>query len=176
MERRERGTGTTRRQFFQQVLAWIGGLISLGIGAPLLGFGVLPALKEEESGWARLGPVELFPTGEPTLVPMTSVSPKPWPEEPVKHAVYVLKKGETEFVVYDIRCTHGGCPVRWVKPVQKFFSPCHGGVFDVDGRVLAGPPPRPLDRYEVKIEDGVLYVGKLYRVDRDLKRMTRYYA
>jgi len=49
-------------------------------------------------------------------------------------------------------------------------------VFDLDGRVLGGPPPRPLDRYEVKIEDGVLYVGKLYRVDRDLKRMTGYYA
>jgi len=164
--------GIERRQFFNRVLAWTGGAIGVGAGAPLLGFGVLPALKEEALEWARLGPVEMFVTGEPKLVPFTHVIPKPWPEEPVKHAVYVLKKSETEFVVYDIRCTHVGCPVNWSPQAKRFFSPCHGGMFDIDGRVLAGPPPRPLDRYEVKVENGILYAGRLYRVDEDLRRMA----
>ncbi len=161
--------GMERRRFFSRVLAWTGGTIAAGVGAPLLGFGVLPALKEEALEWGRLGPVELFVTGEPTLVPFTHVLPKPWPEEPVKHAVYVLKKGEDEFVVYDIRCTHVGCPVHWNAQVRRFFSPCHGGMFDIDGRVLAGPPPRPLDWYQVKVESGILYGGRLYRVDASLR-------
>ncbi|MBI4736509.1 MAG: hypothetical protein HY766_10735, partial [candidate division NC10 bacterium] len=65
--------GGSRRQFFNRILAGIGGIIGLGAGAPLAGFGILPALKEEALEWARLGPVEMFVTGEPKLVPFTHV-------------------------------------------------------------------------------------------------------
>lgn len=164
--------GTTRRQFFSRIMAGIGSLIGVSLGIPLAGFGVLPALKEEETEWARLGPVEMFVTGQPKLVPLAYKATKPWPDEPVRQAVYVLKKGENDFVVYHIHCTHVGCPVHWNDKAQRFFSPCHGGVFDIDGRVLTGPPPRPLDRYEAKVQEGVLYAGRLYRVDKDLRRVT----
>ena len=162
--------GGSRRQFFNRILTGVGGVIGVGVGVPLAGFGILPALEEEALEWARLGPVEMFVTGEPKLVPFTHVVPKPWPEEPVRHAVYVLKRAETDFAVYDIRCTHVGCPVNWNPQAKRFFSPCHGGVFDIEGRVQAGPPPRPLDRYEVKIENDILYAGRLYRVDESLRR------
>lgn len=164
--------GASRRQFVSRLLAGVGGVIGVGVGAPVAGFGILPALKEEALEWARLGPVEMFVTGEPKLVPFTHVVPRPWPEEPVKHAVYVLKRAESDFLVYDIRCTHVGCPINWNPQAKRFFSPCHGGAFDIEGRVQAGPPSRPLDRYEVNVENGILYASRLYRVDENLRRVT----
>jgi len=61
-------------------------------------------------------------------------------------------------------CTHLGCIVHWDKTTQHFACPCHGGVYDRTGNVISGPPPRPLDHYEVKVENGVVEAGPRYRV------------
>jgi menaquinol-cytochrome c reductase iron-sulfur subunit len=44
-----------------------------------------------------------------------------------------------------------GCPVRWLPDAELFMCPCHGGVYYTDGTVAAGPPPKPLVRYEVRV-------------------------
>ncbi|MCC7439915.1 MAG: Rieske (2Fe-2S) protein [Armatimonadetes bacterium] len=49
-----------------------------------------------------------------------------------------------------LRCTHTGCPVHWVDASREFHCACHGGRFDAEGRVIAGPPPRPLQRLRVE--------------------------
>ena len=61
-------------------------------------------------------------------------------------------------VVYNSRCTHLGCTVHWDDTKQIFLCACHGGAFDLNGNVKAGPPPRPLDQYVYKVEEGDLYV------------------
>jgi Rieske Fe-S protein len=48
---------------------------------------------------------------------------------------------------------------------QQFFCPCHNGVYDKQGNVVSGPPPRPLDRYELKVDGEQIFMGKLYRVE-----------
>ena len=55
-------------------------------------------------------------------------------------------------------CTHLGCIVRWQRSRKLFFCPCHGGRFDVEGRVLGGPAPRPLARLEVEELPGSIIV------------------
>jgi Rieske Fe-S protein len=55
-------------------------------------------------------------------------------------------------------CTHLGCRIRWIADEGKFYCPCHNGIFDRDGTVLSGPPPRPLDRFEVKVENDTLSI------------------
>jgi Rieske Fe-S protein len=50
--------------------------------------------------------------------------------------------------------------VRWIAEQDRFFCPCHNGVFDKSGNVVSGPPPRALDRFETKIEDGVLFIRR----------------
>ena len=55
-------------------------------------------------------------------------------------------------------CPHLGCIVRWDGQSGRFRCACHGGNFDRDGSVLAGPPPRPLDRYAFRVESGRLFV------------------
>ena len=66
-------------------------------------------------------------------------------------------------------CAHLGCPVRWLVNTEgegEFLCPCHGGIYDINGGWVGGPPPRGMYRYtEVKIEeDGKLYVKHEYNV------------
>ena len=161
-----------RRSFFRALVTSIGTAIAAILGAPLVGFFALPAFKKPEPLWKDCGRVDDFTIGETRLVPLKPLALREWPEDWGTEAAWVARTGEQNFVVYNVHCTHVGCPVTWSPQARRFFSPCHGGVFDADGRVLAGPPPRPLDRYEVKIENGRLLAGPIYQVDNQLARLT----
>lgn len=56
-------------------------------------------------------------------------------------------------------CTHLGCLVNWDNNKKEFLCPCHGGKFDINGAVIAGPPPKPLTRLPLEIKDGKVYLG-----------------
>jgi Rieske Fe-S protein len=111
------------------------------------------------------GEPDLATQGVPLLTSfVVSATDAYLPAAPQHFPVYVINHGGERFTVFDIRCTHLGCPVSWDDKTEKFYSPCHGGMFDIEGNVLAGPPPRPLDRYTSRVQDGVLWAGQLYRV------------
>ncbi len=57
-------------------------------------------------------------------------------------------------VALSTTCSHLGCGVAWSAARKAFLCPCHGGVYAEDGRVLAGPPPRPLARIPVAVAGG----------------------
>jgi cytochrome b6-f complex iron-sulfur subunit len=63
--------------------------------------------------------------------------------------VLVLSLGGGRFKAFSAICTHLGCVVKWDPASRKILCPCHAGVFGPDGKVLGGPPPRPLPEYEV---------------------------
>lgn len=50
-------------------------------------------------------------------------------------------------------CTHLGCKAYYEPDNDRFFCPCHNGVFDLNGNVVAGPPPSPLEGYEVQVDE-----------------------
>jgi len=56
-------------------------------------------------------------------------------------------------------CSHLGCLVNWHRKKGQFLCPCHGGKYDIEGNVIAGPPPRPLTRLPMKLDKGKLYLG-----------------
>lgn len=62
------------------------------------------------------------------------------------------------------RCTHLGCPVRFVEPSAVFICPCHGGSFDVQGRKKVGPPVRGLDRFYTVVREGEVRIGPQYSI------------
>jgi cytochrome b6-f complex iron-sulfur subunit len=62
-------------------------------------------------------------------------------------------------VVFSAICSHLGCLVSYHKEKQEFICPCHGGKYDLTGRNIFGPPPAPLTRFPLRIEDGMLLVG-----------------
>ena len=65
----------------------------------------------------------------------------------------VLVNTEHGLKALSTACTHLGCKVYWEPEQGQFYCPCHEGFFDVNGNVVSGPPPRPLDSYEVKLDE-----------------------
>ncbi len=153
--------------------------MAAALGIPAAAAIVSPAFRKETSQWspvgnlAKPGPGEadLTKTNEPILTHFTSlVSDAYMNAAPQDVSIYVVNKGNGQFTIFDDRCTHLGCPFSWKDADKKFYCPCHGGVFDIDGRVLGGPPPRPLDRYDYRIENDILMAGPLYKVNDQLQR------
>ena len=62
-------------------------------------------------------------------------------------------------VVFSAICSHLGCLVSYHKEKQEFVCPCHGGKYDLTGRNIFGPPPAPLTRFPLRMQDGMLLVG-----------------
>lgn len=70
----------------------------------------------------------------------------------------ILVRTPEKFKAFSAICTHLGCIVDWDGPKKEIVCPCHAGLFDLDGRVVSGPPPRPLPTYNVKVSDGRIFV------------------
>lgn len=161
-----------RRNFFRGLVTGIAAAIAAILGGPLAAFFALPAFRKPDGAWKECGPLENFEVGEITLVPLKPLTRREWPDDWGTESAWVYRVSDQEFIIYSVHCTHVGCPVTWSPQARRFFSPCHGGAFDAEGRVLAGPPPRPLDRYEVRIEDGILFAGRVYSVSDQLIRLS----
>jgi Rieske Fe-S protein len=67
-----------------------------------------------------------------------------------------------DFIALSSTCPHLGCQVRWEEQNNRFFCPCHSGVFDLSGVAISGPPAeagQTLGRYELKVENGILHIA-----------------
>ena len=67
-----------------------------------------------------------------------------------------------DFIALSSTCPHLGCQVRWEEQNNRFFCPCHNGVFDPSGKATGGPPGEAgqfLPRYELKVENGTLHIA-----------------
>ena len=134
-------------------------LIGLGLGIPAIAYIIGPALKKEESqDWIRLGSTSKVELGLPTLFKTKIQRQTGWIVNEKEISVYVRTENGREFVAMSNICTHLGCRIRWIADREEFFCPCHNGVFDKDGRIVSGPVPRPLDRFDTKVEDGQLFI------------------
>jgi menaquinol-cytochrome c reductase iron-sulfur subunit len=149
-----------RRDFLGIATGAIGGLIAAVIAIPAISYIVGPALQESTSEeWIPLGSTSKVELGTPTLFKARIERQTGWIVNETELTVYVLTEDGRDYVAMSNTCTHLGCRVRWIADQQQFFCPCHNAAFDKDGEVLNGPPPRPLDRYEVKVEGDQLYIS-----------------
>lgn len=155
-----RNTQLSRRNFIKATLAGIGGLIGALVGIPSLAYLLSPAHQagaEEEAGIA-LGALENYPIGIPTRFDFTRTQVNGWERTSVNYGLYVVRQSESDVRVFSDICTHLGCRVTWHPDLQHYVSPCHDGHFDLLGKNISGPPPRPLDEFVTKIENGNLFV------------------
>jgi menaquinol-cytochrome c reductase iron-sulfur subunit len=149
-----------RRDFMRAAIVAIGGVIGAAIGLPAIPYVMGPALQADKEEWIRLGTTNKVELDAPTLFKTSIQTQTGWIEAEQEFSVYVSTENGQDFVAMSNICTHLGCRVRWIAEDQGFFCPCHNGVFARDGSVQAGPPPRPLDRFDTKVEDSILYVKR----------------
>jgi cytochrome b6-f complex iron-sulfur subunit len=136
---------TSRRRFLSQAVMGFG--LLFGMGTLMLRFVqfLVPIPRDKQYEMVLIGTASQLARGE--AVPMDLSGQK----------IAVLQT-EEGVVAFSRRCTDLGCLVSWNRERQQFVCPCHQGVFDKTGRNIAGPPPRPLDRFEVIKRGEQLYV------------------
>ena len=138
----------SRRDFAKVVTAFLGSLMGAIMGIPFVGYIISPAVKGQElDDWVSAGLLENYPVGIPTLFTFTRTKVNGWERTTNSYGVYVLRKADNSVSVLSNVCTHLSCRVTWKEETQSYDCPCHDARFTIDGEVISGPPPRPLDQY-----------------------------
>jgi Rieske Fe-S protein len=150
----------SRRDFITMVTAGVGAFITAAVGLPAIAYLIEPALQSGSSkdAWVPLGKLDSFEVGKPALATFTRSKVNGWEKSVNSYGAFVLRKSETEVVVLSNVCTHLSCRVNWESDKQQYVCPCHDAHFNIDGKVVAGPPPRPLDVYQTKVDNGILSI------------------
>ena len=176
------GETVTRRRLMEGGALAVGGVATMAFGLPALGFALGPVFKDTvPEQWQDVGAVSDF---NPTTYVPRVININPAIGETGKSTVYVRKATPKDvspsdrdqhikplpFVAISTRCAHLGCPVRYIQASQKFVCPCHGGIYDVQGKVIGGPPVRPLDRFYTRVIAGRVQVGDRFSLDSHLRR------
>jgi quinol---cytochrome c reductase iron-sulfur subunit, bacillus type len=147
-----------RRRF----LALLFGLLSTAIVAvlaiPLGVLGIAPVLKRPKRQWLELGDISQIEIGKPTRFSYRYHHFDGYLDYFVRGTAYVVTRDRQQFTVFNNVCTHAGCGVRWEEGKKGFYCPCHNGLFDINGKVVSGPPPRPLDRFAYKVDGGKILI------------------
>jgi Rieske Fe-S protein len=172
------GETVTRRRLMEGTALAAGGIATMAFALPGLGFALGPLFEETvPDSWQDLGAEDDFSVN--AYVPRV-MNIDPEIGDAGKTTVYIRKwdpdvdtapgASEQPYVAISTRCAHLGCPVRYIQASQKFVCPCHGGVYDSQGKVEGGPPVRPLDRHETRVVSGRVEIGQRFSLNSQLER------
>jgi Rieske Fe-S protein len=123
------------------------------IGAAFAGLAAAvaaPKKQGESSRWrTAVGPGQA-PSSFPHTAVLTERHEDGWYQTRRQTVVFIDKQGD-QLTAMSATCSHLGCHVKWEASANHFKCPCHGGVYDRTGNVVSGPPPRPLDKLQVRV-------------------------
>lgn len=148
----------SRRAFLVKLSLGMGSLAAAAISVPVIAAVLSPFFKKTTQTWRNVGKPDDFKIGTTNLVEFENPDPKAWAGITAHSAAWLRRNGEQEFVAFSINCTHMGCPVRWMPGAQLFMCPCHGGVYYKDGSKASGPPPKGLQKYQVRVSNGQVQI------------------
>ena len=149
----------SRREFVSIVTAAAGTVMGAVIGIPAIGYLIAPALqKVSADAWIPVGPLANFQVGIPTLFNFNRTTVNGWVQTVNSYGVFILKQQDGSVLAISNKCTHLSCRVNWYPENAAYVCPCHDAWFASDGAIIKGPQPRPLDRYETKVEENNLFI------------------
>jgi quinol---cytochrome c reductase iron-sulfur subunit, bacillus type len=149
---------STRRGFLKLATGTITFFMGLVIGIPIIGTVVGPVFRTKKPYWAKVAELNSLPVGKPVKLTFASQTVSAYIRETILHDVWAIKHPTSEITVLSPICPHLGCEYNWNPQSSHFECPCHGSVFALDGKVLGGPAPRPLDTLPTKVDGGNLFV------------------
>ena len=141
----------SRRKFFMKLSLGVAGLGAAAVAVPVVSALLAPLLEQPEQKWRTVGKLDDFPVGATKLVTFIDADPKPYAGTTANSGAWLRRDAQNHFIAFAVNCTHLGCPVRWENEAHLFMCPCHGGVYYEDGSVAAGPPPKSLTKYQVRV-------------------------
>jgi quinol---cytochrome c reductase iron-sulfur subunit, bacillus type len=173
------GETVTRRRFMEGTALAVGGIATAAFGLPALGFALGPIFEDTHPEvWQDVGPERDF---NPATYIQRVINIDAAVGEAGRTTVYVrrfdpsrdsARNKDLPYVVLSTRCAHLGCPVRYYASAGRFVCPCHGGIYDFQGKVSGGPPVRPLDRFYTRVRAGRVEVGDRFSVNSHLERFA----
>ncbi|MBC8322820.1 MAG: ubiquinol-cytochrome c reductase iron-sulfur subunit [Candidatus Marinimicrobia bacterium] len=141
-------TKQSRRTFLDWLLrggltAWFASIIY-----PVFKYMIPPDAPELNISQIEAGTLSDFPKGSSKIIRMG------------RTPVIVLRKKKGDFKALEATCTHLDCTVQFKTDTEQIWCACHNGFYDVEGRNISGPPPRPLGQFNVTLKDDKVIITK----------------
>jgi len=149
-----------RRGFLKVGIGILNGFIALLLAVPGLGYLLTPVLSKDSETWIALGPLDKFKHVRPQKAGFKYVTASGYTQREKSSFVWVVHDAaeKNAVTVFSPVCSHTGCNVAWQSKEEMFVCPCHGGRYAMSGDVISGPPPRPLKKIPIKVENGRLFI------------------
>jgi len=138
-------------------VALVGAAAAVTLGGIATITAVAPETKESTARWLPVAKVSELPPGQVTTVMLNYAVQRGIYTDQISTPVLVSRI-TNDIACYKTACPHLGCTVHWDGRSDQFRCACHGGAFDRAGSVIAGPPPRGMDRYDSKVDGDQLMV------------------
>jgi Rieske Fe-S protein len=138
----------SRRSFITSILTLGAAGLSASIIYPIIKYLIPPKQTEVEVTSVMAGNVKDIENNSYKIVRFGN---KP---------VILIRTEEGNFKALSAQCTHLDCTVQYKKSEGVIWCACHNGKYDLNGRNISGPPPRPLEPYLVNIKGGQVFISK----------------
>jgi menaquinol-cytochrome c reductase iron-sulfur subunit len=153
----------TRRRFYVTFVYGLWAVITGMLSIPALVYLFFPPKAKKSAEWVDVADLSTIRPDSPEEIIFRRSRVDGWKIMSEKATAWVVKTADNKVIAFAPQCTHLGCAYHWDAANKNFLCPCHTSTFAMDGHVLGGPAPRPLDRYAVKIDGNKLQIGPLQR-------------
>ncbi|MCL5025940.1 MAG: Rieske (2Fe-2S) protein [Chloroflexi bacterium] len=158
-----RSSDYSRREFLYQAGVFtVGGVVSLLLGIPLLGFVLSALTKYSSEQWVQVCTLDQINWDTPIefkVVFKGENAPQSYQDI---QGVFVIRQ-DSNILAFTNVCTHMTCSVRWLDWRQQILCPCHGGMYDRWGNLMGGPPPKSLPRYLTRVVGNAVFVANRFQ-------------
>jgi menaquinol-cytochrome c reductase iron-sulfur subunit len=151
----------TRRRFYSGFIYGVGTIMSAALAIPAALYLLIPNKSKKSSTWIEAGNVSQLEPNVPVELNFQQTVTDGWTTSIQKKTAWVVNLPGQGIVAFGPQCTHLGCAYHWEEEQKHFLCPCHNSIFSLDGKVVTGPAPRPLDRYVSKVQDNKLLLGPI---------------
>lgn len=151
----------TRRTFYVVAINGLMAIVTAALAIPAVAYLFSSGKGRKGKEWVDAGDISKLQPDAPVKLVFRRERRDAWRTVAEDGSAWVVKMPDNRIVAFGPNCTHLGCAYHWEPAKKDFLCPCHTSVFDIDGKVTAGPAPRPLDRFETKIDGSHLLLGDL---------------
>jgi len=147
-----------RRNFIVRAIIAIQAAVGAALAFILGSTTLSPSFTRRETTWLKAAALESLPEDQPFPVTLRITRQDGYSQVVDRTVVYLVRTGDQDVRALQSTCTHLGCRTSYDRRSKRILCPCHGGIFDMQGNVIGGPPPAPLPSLTTRIQDGQVMV------------------